>query len=121
MSFEPDEYCEVFEVSHRKARKHHKCSACDGPIRPGDRYVNVFTVFQGDAETIKRCLRCDAIFCAIEQRLGSKGEMYQQPMQNLDCGHTWQENFGEEPPETIAALAFMTPDEAQAKLITLGK
>jgi hypothetical protein len=93
----------------QRARVEHKCGACREPIRRGDMYSYTFAVFDGSPEAIKRCARCELLYRALV------------PIQpedtacdpELNCGHTWEENFGDPPPEHVARLAFVTPDEAQ--------
>jgi hypothetical protein len=44
----------------RTARKGHRCSACRGPVAPGERYVVHFSVFDGSAASEKICGLCYA-------------------------------------------------------------
>jgi len=113
MSHDVEEHYTVYEESTRKARKEHECDACDDKIRVGDKYVHVFIVFQGDHETIKRCARCQAIHMHLRQECQGQGMW---PAERLDCGEEYEEHWGKAPPDEIAALAFMTADEMQAKL-----
>jgi len=91
----------------RIARKPHLCLACRETIRPGDRYHFVVQNYDGELSTFKHCARCwmiiDALFAA-----GADSVQW-----DLDCGQRWEDNFGPLP-ENLAALAFLTPDEAQA-------
>lgn len=56
-------------------------------------------------------MRCQRIFDHLVER-GSHCDMY--PAQRLDCGETYQDHWGEDPPEEIAALAFALPHELEA-------
>lgn len=56
--FEPEDTAEVWRETSRRARGAHCCSACGGTIQPGDRYVEFFSVFEGDAAVAKACLAC---------------------------------------------------------------
>lgn len=103
------EPCSVYAETTRKARKEHSCSACKETIRPGDYYVNVGIVCNGNAETIKRCLRCDK----IHEHLRTKAPGDTWPDDRLNCGHGYREMWGEDPPPEIAALAFATRDSMQ--------
>lgn len=58
MSHSVDERYDVYNEREPRARVDHVCDACKDTIRRGDRYANVKVVFEGSAETIKRCLRC---------------------------------------------------------------
>jgi hypothetical protein len=101
----------VYTRTLTKARKEHACSACKETIRPGDYYTKVFSLYDGNTNNYKRCPACEAIFDELVSRLQ---ENEQWPDERLNCGHEWSENFGEPPPEHIAALAFLSPAEKQA-------
>jgi hypothetical protein len=118
MSCNTDGYSNDVETeSYHKARKEHVCCACGETIRKGDRYRKTFVVFEGDVDTYKHCLRCATLMDAISKRIRDGERNYEEAVAwELDCGHTWQENFDEEPPEEIARLAFLTPDEMQREL-----
>ncbi len=104
----------VFRETMRKARKAHKCSACGEAIRVGDRYCETFMVHDGDTTTVRRCARCELIYRHLEEKMrDSRDEV---PDLELKCGHEYQERWDELPPPEIAALAFVSPDDAQALL-----
>lgn len=108
--------CDVYDSNPpiaeewRKAKKEHKCYACREIIRIGDRY---HFIAQKDDEffTVKHCARCWTMGEAILEA-GSDSWQY-----DLACGVSWQEAFGQEPPDEIARLAFITPGEAQKELV----
>jgi len=54
-----DEYCTIWNETERTARKQHKCSSCGGRIQPGEKYVDHFDVFEGEANHEKCCMACD--------------------------------------------------------------
>lgn len=61
-----DCYCDyeipsVFSKTERSAKKEHKCDECGRRIRAGERYENVFGVWDGDASTFKTCPNCVAL------------------------------------------------------------
>jgi len=91
----------------RKARKPHRCYACREEIPAGHRYHVVVQIYDGDVTEFKHCARCWALAMEIMHMNG-----YVQ--WDLNCGISWREAAGEDPPESVARLAFMTPDEAQA-------
>jgi hypothetical protein len=101
-----------------KARKEHKCDACNETIKPGHKYVLEKSLYDGSWGQVKRCARCEAIYkhlWAVEH--AKKNRDYNEgPQWDLRCGHDYKSVHGVEPPDEIAALAFMTPEEAQAKL-----
>ena len=104
-----DDYNEPIVIEWRKARKEHKCVACGETIRAGDRY---HFVSQKDDTfgTFKHCARCWTLGEAILEA-GADSWQY-----DLNCGVSWQEAFGQEPPDEVARLAFMTREEAQATI-----
>lgn len=112
MSHEPDEAYAVYNERFPRARKSHICDACKETIRTGDRYAHVGIVFEGEGETIRRCLRCQRMHEELRQM--DPGRLW--PDERLDCGQKYEEEWGEPPPSDVASLAFLTPDEAQAAL-----
>lgn len=53
------EMCEVWQERPVKAaRKAHKCSECGRTIAAGETYRSIFTVFEGDASTVRQCQHC---------------------------------------------------------------
>lgn len=122
VSVSVDGYNDVQSCKTRRARKEHRCDACRETIRVGDSYINEFTVYDGNSDTTKRCLRCDAMLDAIQSRMiDADIDPHEEGVDRaLNCGHTWNEDFREEPPEEVARLAFLTRDEAQAELKKTG-
>jgi hypothetical protein len=59
MCFDHDEYAEVYRESTHRARKTYRCLECHLPIRPGEEYQSVFTVFEGHASTTRTCSVCE--------------------------------------------------------------
>ncbi len=53
--------CELFTESHRTARKHHLCDSCNRVIKPGQKYLTTFVVFEGTATSSKGCPGCEEI------------------------------------------------------------
>ncbi len=58
-----DCYCDyerpsVFNQSAPVARKEHQCSECGRIIEPGTKYSNAWGIWDGRAETFKRCPAC---------------------------------------------------------------
>jgi hypothetical protein len=103
----------------RRARKEHRCRACRETIRVGDVYEYTFFLYEGEAGDCKRCLRCKAIYDELVRR--HDGDWDEGVDYELNCGHSWDEVHGGEPPEHIARLAFMLPDEMQAELAPAAK
>lgn len=113
MSVSCDGVNAVYDEQHRKARKEHRCDACKETIRVGDRYTSLHLVYDGTAQTIKRYARCQALHEHLREKCSYYGDMW--PMERLDCGESYETEWGECPPE-IQRLAFLTPDEAQKEL-----
>ena len=109
---EVEEFYAVYDRNIRLSRKHRECCACGEAIKAGHRYCHIYAVGGGEVFHFDRCLRCEAMFTAIKNR----SESDEAIAECLDCGHTWDENFGEPPPPEISLLAFMSPDEAQREL-----
>ncbi len=100
--------CEPYEFESscwHRARKEHKCSACHEVILRGDRYWKFVGKFDNTMDTVNHCARCHLIYEHLCQTSGND----EAPMLTLDCGHDY-----ENPPPEIAALAFVTRQEAQA-------
>lgn len=97
----------LFSQRQVRARKEHACYACGETIRPGDRYLRTAQKDDGVFYDFHHCLRCSAIMDALIEA-GADSVQY-----NLNCGTRYEDAFGPIP-DSVARLAFMTPDEAQA-------
>ena len=102
-----DEVYDVYDETFPRARKEHQCSACRETIAPGQRYARVGIVFQKEAETVVRCLRCQRIHEHLRDL--APGDLW--PDEHLNCGQKYHDTWGTEPPEEIAKLAFALPGE----------
>lgn len=107
MSHTVDEYYSAYRETLRCAAKDHLCDACEETIALGGRYYSIGVVFDGKAESFKRCERCQRIHEHLRKL--DPGEMW--PAEKLDCGEEYREHWGKEPPEDIAALAFALPKD----------
>jgi hypothetical protein len=107
MSHCVEEAYTVYNETVRKARKEHTCSACRLPILPGHYYASVFLLYDGDAETIKRCGSCQTTHLHL-RKLGDPHGMW--PNEKLNCGKSYEGEWDEEPPEEIAALPFLNAE-----------
>jgi hypothetical protein len=113
MSHEVDECYTVHRNERRRARKEHRCSACRETIRAGDVYHSIFTVFDGDSRTFKRCLRCEALHAHLVLKgTEATGRDRTYPQEDLSCGIPYEDEWGPIP-DDIARLAFVTADEMQ--------
>jgi hypothetical protein len=110
-----DDAADVYNETIRKARKEHRCDACSGSIKPGAIYSYTAALFDGGWQTATRCGRCETIYRHLEQKMRGNYEEY--PHWHLDCGHGYRDRWDEEPPPEIAALAFLTDEEAGRLLV----
>jgi len=108
MCHSSEETYDVYDETKRQARKRHACSACKEIIEPKDFYWHVALIFDSEARTIKRCLRCQTIHVHLRSL---SDELW--PDERLNCGNEYEEMWGRLPPETIAGLAFKTRQEMQ--------
>lgn len=115
MSYSCDEVYRVYRENIRKAIKTHRCDACKEEIPRGSEYANVGIVCSEGAETIKRCARCQALHLHLRDNCAkSDGFETMWPDERLNCGETYEDEWGEVPNE-IAALAFALPGEVPLK------
>lgn len=98
---------DIYDETWRRARKPHGCHACGETIPVGVKYVRLFTLADGAKHSTKRCARCQAIHLHLRKLCRPVGRW---PEEQLDCGETYEDEWGECPPE-IAALAFALPGE----------
>ena len=95
---------DAYRSAWRRARKAHKCGACRETIRPRDRYRYTSGVWDHRPASFKHCVRCWLTVCALQAEGG--------PVDlELACGEVYD---GED--AALHALAFMTPDEGQARV-----
>lgn len=123
MSHGTDGQYAVYDETLFKARKQHECGACEQPIRKGDNYTRVFTLFDGCTDTVKRCARCQTLHMHLREKCNGPKRFHDRlwPAERLDCGENYRENWGEEPPMPIQELAFLLPGEQPGRLIGGGK
>jgi len=105
----------------RRARKQHTCCACDRAIEPGQLYSYNFLVWGGDTETYRRCGACEVTWqhllelCEEWNRRRFFDER-RYPDEELKCGLKYGDEWDGDPPVEIAALPFISADEASALL-----
>lgn len=105
-----DETYDVYVEDRVKARKEHRCSACEERIPPGVTYWRIRWVFDSSASGVKRCERCQAIHLHLRQKCREQtyGDLW--PDERLACGLKYEDEWGDLP-EEIAALAFALPSD----------
>lgn len=69
--------CEVYTETWRKARKTHCCYECGYTIGAGEKYVVVFTIFEGEPGSYKVCWFCHTMSKALTAA------------QRFHCGESW--------------------------------
>jgi hypothetical protein len=97
-----------YRETRRTARKQHDCCACEIPIQPGHTYWVIATCYDGSVRGWKRCARCQLIHVELRPLCSENDEW---PDEKLNCGHTFEENYGCPPPAWMAALAFWQPGD----------
>lgn len=110
MSYSADEIYEFYTERMQRAKKQHRCCACNEEIRLKDQYAYISAAFAGEFVTFKRCLRCQAMHNHL--RLYGDGDLW--PDERLNCGEEFKRHWGFDPPSDLIKLAFITKDEAQA-------
>ena len=112
-----DVHCKI----RRTAHKEHWCYACGGTIPRGGRYTLTTVINDGSIWTHKRCPRCDHIHARLVRKFEASvyPDEIDWPREDLNCGHEWTEHLGIPLPPELAALAFLTDDEIQARAAEL--
>ena len=110
MSHSVDDTYDVYETSYPKAVKEHRCDACGRTVHPGEVYARVSIVFDGQAETVKRCGGCEEMHQHLRDLCLDRGDMW--PDERLACGLAYEGEWERPPPAEIAALAFASSAEA---------
>ncbi|MEN4889156.1 hypothetical protein [Erwinia billingiae] len=54
----------IFSQKERAARKEYKCCECRQPIKPKEKYIYSFGVWDGSASGYKQCAICAEVFIA---------------------------------------------------------
>ena len=108
MSHSADEAYTCYDETYPQARQDHRCDACKETIPAGHHYASVSIIFLGTITRVKRCFRCQR----IHKHLRGLGSGDTWPDEQLDCGEAYEDEWGRLP-DDVAALAFVTPDEAQ--------
>lgn len=108
MSYSAYETYEIYNEQFPRARKAHTCSACKETIPSGIKYARIFVLFEKEVTIYKRCLRCQKIHEHL-RKLCYKHYMW--PDERLNCGLNYADEWGQEPPPEIAALAFALPGD----------
>lgn len=110
MSHYCDASYDVYREHAVKARKAHVCSACAETIPPHTSYWRVTWVFDGSADGVKRCNRCQAIHLHLRGKCrDADSDMW--PDERLSCGLKYEDEWGDLPDE-IEALAFALPTDS---------
>lgn len=120
MSYEAEGYYVAYREIVRRARKLHTCDACEQPIRPGDYYCAVSWVFDGGADGVKRCGSCQRTHEHLRNLCWYKDRGYHDhlwPDERLRCGREYEDEWGDAPPDEIAALPLLSAAERGALLV----
>lgn len=109
MSYTADETYDVYHERVVQARVAHTCAACREQIFAGQMYTKVSMVFDGRASSVKRCARCQKIHLHLRE-MGADCDAW--PDERLGCGQKYEDEWGQPPPDSVAAAAFLLPGEA---------
>jgi hypothetical protein len=114
INYSDDCEAKASKATWRQARKAHRCCACHEPIPAGHRYHYVSGIWDHGPDSFKHCARCWQLYEELLDRTqwGDVVDLF------LDCGQSWEDVFSSAPPDEIAALAFLTPAEAQTTVGT---
>jgi len=114
MSVVADGEYSIYAEKRVRARKRHECVACHEKIDLGHTYWNIALIYDGTAETIKRCERCQSIHKHLRE-LSYRANDGRWPDEQLACGDQYEDEWGKLPPE-IAELAFVTQSQMQMRI-----
>lgn len=115
MSYETDGCYGFYKETVRVARKTHKCSACKRTLAKGHRYMHISAQADDSVHTYKRCGACQVVHKHL-RRLCRELDCDMWPDEELNCGLSYESEWGAEPPGEIAALPFLADQEASALL-----
>lgn len=95
-----------------RAKKPHVCDGCDRTIRVGHLYTKTAVLYDGSWSSWKHCGRCNQLMSELHERLDR--DTVVDP--HFNCGSSWEDAFGEPPPEHVQVLAILTEAEASCLL-----
>lgn len=105
-----DSYCDVYNSDVVKARKEHTCSACRTTIQKGEHYARIFALHDGYVHHYKRCGACEVTHRHLAELCAASGDdLY--PDEELNCGLSYKNEWGGDPPDEIARLPFLSSAE----------
>lgn len=106
-----DMYCCKFVTSDEP----QQCMGanCKRTIFPGQKFARIVTQYDDERRTYIRCGACQVLHEHL-QEIGEANWMF--PAEELDCGKTYLDEHGCEPPPEIQVLAFLDGAEAAALL-----
>jgi hypothetical protein len=70
-NFDVDDYCQVWNKTYPRAKKQHVCNSCRTTIQPGEQYLRIFSVYDGNADTDKACMVCATLWESFVDAHGS--------------------------------------------------
>jgi hypothetical protein len=90
-----------YTEDRRRSRRRRRCEACGDRIEPRHEYVRVVWTASSDLGVVIQCLRCNAIFRALQKAKPGAAIMFA-----LDCG-----DYIEDPEHPLQWLAFALPTD----------
>lgn len=119
MSYAADEAYDVYHEQTLRARKRHRCNACQRDIEPGHYYARIFMIYDGQKDHVKRCGACQKTHLHLRGLCRSvSSDMW--PDECLGCGLDYVNEWEREPPPEIACLPLLSDAEAGALLAPAG-
>ena len=89
----------IYRASTPRARKRYCCGECGTPILPGDRYENVFGIWEGSPTTFRTCEPC----CDLRVWVRN----------NVPCLCLMHGNMDEEMSAAVYSACDRAPDETR--------
>ncbi len=84
-NFDVDDYCQVWNKTYPRAKKQHVCNSCRTTIQPGEQYLRIFSVYDGNADTDKACMVCATLWESFVAAHGSGYQPYMLDEMLTDC------------------------------------
>ncbi len=112
MCFVYDDYNEFESNRVVTARKPHKCSECNGPIQPGEKYHHHTGKFDGYLFDSKACRRCCYDIVRVVEHELAEGCRWSEawPPGGQLVEHLHQSGMGQTEPEDVPA-SFSVGDQ----------
>ena len=89
------ESCDIYNERKVKARREHRCAECREPIKTGQKYIYLKSLYDGVWTTTKRCIPCQSIAVDYCCSIAEGGEVWACCREylgvDLRTGETWED------------------------------